>query len=166
MKRAAVFGVVLALSLMAGVAVAADHDDIFTACLTPGGDLKDVEINVDTADCRGNSTPVTWNSEGVPGPPGDLSSLTSYEVSKVNQVDPLSTNGGGSGPCDAGDLATGGGFELLFSGLGSDLTIVHLFPARGRPTIDAWGAEVTNRTEIPREFVVYAVCLDLPPQRS
>ena len=60
------------LIFLGGLAFANGQGDVFTACLTPGGGLKNVAVgDSPTAPCRGNSTEVSWNAQGPPGPPGN-----------------------------------------------------------------------------------------------
>jgi len=52
-----------------GTASLANNSAVYLGCLTPGGDLKDVTIDV-APECKGNATFIQWNSEGSQGPQG------------------------------------------------------------------------------------------------
>jgi hypothetical protein len=63
---------VLVLVLSAGsayVVFGSNHDEIVYACLTPGGQLKDVTID-GPPNCPGQNTLISWNQTGPVGPTG------------------------------------------------------------------------------------------------
>lgn len=54
-----------------GVVYAYARGEVFTGCLTPGGDLKNVQLGTEpTSPCKGSSVQVSWNVQGPIGPQG------------------------------------------------------------------------------------------------
>jgi len=71
MRRLTLLGLTMALLVASGVAVATNHSDTYTGCLTAGGSVINVAIGSDPAQmCGGNQTQISWNETGPQGPQG------------------------------------------------------------------------------------------------
>jgi hypothetical protein len=57
--------------LGASLAIAGSHGDVYTGCLTDGGNVHNVAIGNEPASaCAGNQTQISWNETGPAGPSG------------------------------------------------------------------------------------------------
>ena len=139
---------VLGALLIGGAVWATDDPDTIHACVKQGGQIRIVD---DPADCRGNESALHWGTLGPQGP-----GLSLY-VNTLSFDVPAGSGFGAEAVCDAGDLATGGGFDRA----GQPWSVI-----ASRPTLDAgvpfgWLVMIDNRTEVVRSVTAYVVCADV-----
>jgi hypothetical protein len=102
-----VFGAMVALSTVAGVAVAQDDNTVSACALNSTGALRLVD---DAADCRPAETPVAWSVTGPEGPAGPPGELDVYEQRATVYVgDPRPS--GTSLSCQSGETLIAGGYQ-------------------------------------------------------
>ena len=161
---------VIALMVIAGatVAMASNHDDVYYACLTPGGELSDVTVD-EAPTCKGNKTLIQWNEAGQPGPPGPGSEVEFTRLLETFLGAPFTTAGqrfAGQVACPAGTSIVGGGVDVLGSfqkfvvseagmkyggGFGggqyeASITLIEDVPAGTRPTMNVVAVCVSGAT--------------------
>ena len=96
----ALIGALIAGSMTFAFASHSDPNEIH-ACVDKQGNPRIVD---DPATCRPNETPLTWNAQGQPGPPG----VSGYEVVTVSSTTTFDI----TVPCPAGKKVLGGGGRI------------------------------------------------------
>lgn len=174
----------VAASAHAGGAAAAGNS--YAACISVYDELYNVAIgNSPAGSCANGKALIRWNQQGATGPRGkkgqrgprgpkgnvgdtgprgeagprgapgaDLRLRTYTATARTTGSDGQLMQAQAS--CDAGDLATGGGFEtegLILASLGV-----------GSPSPTEWQA-VAQANDEPTTLSAYVVCADLPPGR-
>lgn len=156
-----------------GVVYANAQGEMFTGCLTPGGDLKNVALGDGPAgECKGNSFEVSWNVQGPTGPQGPAGpegppgTFDSY-VAQQSKTVPVGSIQNVFVACRPGDVAVGGGFKAG----PNDFDIPWSRPAQaagtaipGEPAL-GWDVGILLHESPPftEGILAYAVCLDLTP---
>lgn len=155
-------GLMLGMTLVAGIAVAQQGDAIHACAKNVNGQLRLVD---GPADCRASETPFAWSvtgpqgpegAQGPIGPQGPSGAVAFYQV----ESEPMVVVPGGFtdavAQCDTGDVVTGGGFDVSSN---DDANVWRSEPAGP----SSWLVTLFNEGEIGLwlQFEAWAVCADV-----
>ncbi len=111
-------------------------------------------------------TPLQWNKDGPPGPPG---LLRTYTATSTTEVDATSAGFGTTARCNVGDEVTGGGYNVEAL-TGGSLAFANFGALQNSPEPadtpnhlgEGWTVRVwSNFNGANFALKVYAVCADL-----
>lgn len=147
--------------------LAQEESRIITACVQNDGSMR---IAGSSAECTRNETVLQWNTQGSAGqlrPVPQGSPLSFYVVQALGNgnLNP-GENAMGTVNCNAGDMATGGGYALAAaSPPAGELASMSSYPnpyfTGEHPT--GWQVEMKNIGTSGNGFWVFAICADLTP---
>lgn len=160
----------------------ATTDAVYTGCLLPAGLIINVALGAQPQrPCSKRTEQISWNQRGPQGEPGPAGpqgevgpmgpqgemgpagpqgepGVIGFYARWANFSIPGGVNehGGGMVFCDAGDRATGGGYEI--PGTRANVTRSLLTGGQG-----GWQVNVINTVEDEYTINVWAICADLTP---
>lgn len=115
-SRALLVVLALAIGFAGGSAFVAfgASGDTYYACITAKGDIYRVRRNASWS-CLAGDTKISWNQQGPQGVPGQRGPAGESAQTKVTTRSfdievPAQSSGGYDAPCEAGEVAIGGGF--------------------------------------------------------
>jgi len=157
-------GAVASAALLSGatfvMAQSTSSPAMIQACVNRLGFIRIVKSN----NCASYETYVTWNQEGVAGPPGAPGSAGVYEVTKSDSFTVPVSLGGDILRCDAGDVPVNRSYAILPAPQSSDLVTTEVWeeisPGTWQP---AWRFSATNITPQPSTLTTLTMrvfCLD------
>lgn len=140
--------IVLALTLTTAAGVAYGRSARVTVTIDACYDTGTGALRIASA-CGPTESPISWNSEGPPGPvgpPGPAGTSGATNVTVRSEV----TNGVGEAWCKRGEKAVGGGYA------GVDHEAVSSFPSPSWGTPVGWKVESEASSDL---FNVYVICI-------
>jgi hypothetical protein len=130
-----------------------DPNLIHSCVNNKSGEIKIIDAS---ETCSKNWSPLDWNKQA---PPKALALYT--RVSNVVNIFPEAV-GEAVASCDAGDVATGGGYEGDHGSFGGGFRVA-IFGNRPAPSGDAWVVRARNESGNFLNLTAYVVCADVTP---